>query len=43
MYILLDEFSAYAAYLAVAAIAYGVELIVLQYRGGKYVKTPVPS
>jgi len=43
MYIVLDEFSAYAAYLAVAAIAYGVELIVLQYRGGKYVKTPVPS
>ena len=42
MYIILDEFSAYAAYLAVAAIAYDIDLIVLQYRRGRFVETPVP-
>ncbi len=42
MYIILDEFSAYAAYLAVAAIAYDIDLIVLQYRRGGFVETPVP-
>jgi hypothetical protein len=42
MYIVLDPFSAYAAILAAAAIAYGVEkIVVLQWRQGRYIPMPV--